>query len=49
MAEKARYGLLAASAGRNSRRFAFADMEYVGMRMEAERLRMEYARLTGAS
>ena len=29
--------------------FAFGDGEYIGMRTAAERLRLEYARLTGAS
>jgi hypothetical protein len=30
-------------------RFALGDGEYIGMRTAAERLRDEYARLTGAS
>ena len=30
-------------------RFVFGDGEYIGMRIDAERLRLEYARFTGAS
>ena len=41
MAENARYGFAAESGGRNSIRFAFADSEYMGMRMHAERFRCE--------
>ena len=37
------------SGERNSMRFALGDGEYIGMRIDAERLRAEYARLTGAS
>src|SRR5215208_6540119 len=37
------------SGDRNSRRFAFGEGEYIGMRIDAERLRAEYARLIGAS
>src|SRR5207249_4009674 len=48
-AEKARYGFAAESGVRNSIRFAFGLAEYVGIRIAAERLRAEYARLTGAS
>src|SRR6476646_5207147 len=49
MAANARYGLQLGSGGRNSTRLAFGDAEYIGMRQAAERLRREYARLTGAS
>src|SRR5579883_2513466 len=49
MAAKARYGLAAGSGGRNSTRLALGLAEYIGMRQAAERLRREYARLTGAS
>src|SRR5512133_1600081 len=49
IAANARYGLQLGSGGRNSTRFAFGDAEYIGMRHAAERLRREYARLTGAS
>src|SRR3569832_2328202 len=49
IAANARYGLQLGSGGRNSTRFAFGDAEYIGMRHDAERLRREYARLTGAS
>src|SRR5256885_5233659 len=49
MAAKARYGLQLGSGERNSRRLAFGDGEYMGMRTAAERLRDEYARFTGAS
>src|SRR5215475_16160483 len=49
IAAKARYGLELGSGGRNSTRFAFGDAEYIGIRHAAERLRREYARLTGAS
>src|ERR1041385_7235410 len=49
MAAKAMYGLQLGSGGRNSTRFAFGDDEYIGIRHAAERLRREYARLTGAS
>src|SRR5579864_2927792 len=48
-AENVRYGLHAGSGGRNSTRFAFGLFEYIGMRIAAERLRREYAKLTGAS
>ena len=41
IAEKARYGFAAASGQRNSIRFAFGDSEYIGIRMQAERLRCE--------
>src|SRR5258705_7379113 len=49
IAEKARYGLQVGSGKRTSMRFAFGDGEYIGMRIDAERLRLEYARFTGAS
>ena len=49
IAENARYGLHDGSGQRNSSRFAFGDFEYSGMRTDAERLRCEYTRLTGAS
>src|SRR3972149_1876345 len=49
MAAKARYPLQLGSGKRTSMRFALGDGEYMGMRMEAERLRLEYARLIGAS
>src|SRR5437588_13078255 len=49
MALKARYGLADGSGQRNSRRLAFSDREYSGMRTHAERLRCEYTRFTGAS
>jgi len=37
------------SGVRNSSRFAFGDAEYIGIRIDAERFRLEYARFTGAS
>src|SRR5258708_38782492 len=49
IAEKARYGLHEGSGGRNSNRFNFGFVEHIGIRMAAERLRPEEARLTGAS
>src|SRR6476659_9037288 len=49
IAENARYGLQDGSGQRNSSRFAFGLFEYSGMRTDAERLRCEYTRLTGAS
>src|SRR5581483_12254322 len=49
IAANARYGFADGSGGRNSTRLAFGDAEYIGMRQAAERLRREYARLTGAS
>src|SRR6202040_4174719 len=48
-AENARYGLAAGSGERNSTRFVFGLVEYMGMRTHAERLRFEYTRLIGAS
>jgi hypothetical protein len=49
MAEKARYGLQDGSGQRNSSLFAAGACEYCGMRIAAERFRLEYTRLTGAS
>src|SRR3954466_9644986 len=49
IAENARYGLHEGSGQRNSSRLAFGLFEYSGMRTDAERLRCEYTRLTGAS
>src|SRR6266853_6566074 len=49
MAANARYGLQDGSGGRNSNRLALGLSEYTGMRTAAERLRLEYARFTGAS
>src|SRR5437867_13253621 len=49
IAEKAMYPLQAGSGKRTSMRFALGDGEYIGMRTAAERLRLEYARLMGAS
>ena len=49
IAANARYGLHDGSGERNSMRLAFGDDENIGMRIDAERLRAEYARLTGAS
>src|ERR1700687_2849847 len=48
-AENARYGLAAGSGERNSMRFVFGLVEYIGMRTHAERLRLEETRLIGAS
>ncbi len=49
MAENARYPLQEGSGVLNSMRLAFGDAEYIGIRTAALRLRLEYARLTGAS
>ena len=49
MAENARYGFDDGSGTRNSMRLAFGFAPVMGMRMQAERLRCEYTRLTGAS
>src|ERR1700730_18631446 len=49
IAENAMYGLQVGSGKRTSIRLAFGDGEYIGIRTEAERLRLEYARLIGAS
>src|SRR5450759_262673 len=48
-AENARYGFAAGSGERNSTRFVFGSVEYIGMRTHAERFRFEYTRLIGAS
>ena len=50
IAAKARYGLHDASGKRTSMRRDFGELPAcTGMRIDAERLRLEYARLTGAS
>src|ERR1044071_5096888 len=49
IADHARYPLALGSGQRNSSRFAFGLFEYIGIRIDAERLRAEIARLTGAS
>src|SRR5689334_8063249 len=49
IADHARYPLQLGSGQRNSSRLAFGLFEYIGMRIDAERLRAESARLTGAS
>src|SRR6266850_1629611 len=49
IADHARYPLALGSGQRNSSRLDFGLFEYIGMRIEAERLRAEMARLTGAS
>src|SRR5271166_5056173 len=49
IAEKARYGLQLGSGKRTSMRRVFGLGPVMGMRTLAERLRLEYARLTGAS
>src|SRR5579872_2903262 len=49
IAAKAIYGLQLGSGGRNSTRFAPGATEYIGIRQAADRFRLEYARLTGAS
>src|SRR5512142_1135811 len=49
IAAQGKYGLQLGSGGRNSTRLALGDAEYIGIRHAAERLRREYARLTGAS
>ena len=48
MAAKARYGLAVASGKRTSIRRPLADGT-TGIRIDAERLRAEYASITGAS
>jgi len=40
-AANVRYGFADGSGARNSRRFAFGEVEYIGMRQIAERLRCE--------
>src|SRR6266850_1671379 len=49
IADHARYPLQLGSGHRNSSRLAFGLFEYIGIRMAAERLRADSARLTGAS
>ena len=49
IAANARYGLHDGSGERSSSRLALGELEYIGIRIDAERLRAEYARLTGAS
>src|SRR5271167_3184758 len=49
IAEKARYGLQLGSGKRTSIRRVFGFGPVIGIRTLAERLRLEYARLTGAS
>src|SRR5215471_6287719 len=49
IADHARYPLQLGSGHRNSSRFAFGLFEYIGIRIDAERLRADRARLTGAS
>src|ERR1700677_3078463 len=49
IAENARYGLADGSGTRNSMRLAFGFEPVIGMRQQADRLREEYTRLTGAS
>src|SRR5579871_3280554 len=49
IALKARYGLQLGSGKRTSMRRVFGFGPVIGMRTLAERLRLEYARLTGAS
>ena len=48
-AAKHRYGLDEGSGMRNSMRLALGLSPAIGMRTQAERLRAEYTRLTGAS
>src|ERR1043166_6613979 len=43
IAEKARYGFAVGSGHRNSIRFAFGELEYIGMRMQADRRGREQA------
>src|SRR5919107_240110 len=49
IAANARYGFDDGSGTRNSMRLALGFEPVTGMRMQAERLRAEYTRLTGAS
>ncbi len=49
IAENARYGFDDGSGTRNSIRLAFGFEPVIGIRTQAERLRAEYTRLTGAS
>jgi hypothetical protein len=48
IAGKARYGFASASGQRNSSRFALGESLYIGMRMQAERFRDEYAMIWSA-
>src|SRR5258706_1607578 len=49
IAGQARYPLHVGSGHRNSSRLALGLFEYIGIRIDAERLRADSARLTGAS
>src|SRR5271170_1857314 len=49
MAENARYGLQLGSGKRTSMRRVLCDGPVIGMRTDADRLRLEYAKFTGAS
>src|SRR5690349_5941045 len=49
IALNARYGLHDESGQRNSTRLVLGFSLYIGMRIAAERLRLEYTRFTGAS
>src|SRR5919198_3969251 len=49
MADQARYPLQLGSGQRNSSRLAFGLFEYIGIRIDADRLRADIARFTGAS
>src|SRR5687767_11279811 len=49
IAVNARYGLHELSGQRNSSRFVFGFSLYIGIRIAADRLRLEYTRFTGAS
>src|SRR5262249_57806552 len=49
IAEKARYGLAEGSGTRNSRRLALGLAPVIGIRTQAERLRCDETRFTGAS
>ena len=49
IAAKARYGFDDGSGHWNSMRLAFGFDPVIGIRIQAERLRAEYTRITGAS
>src|SRR5919201_5432859 len=49
IADQARYPLQLGSGQRNSSRFALGLFEYIGIRIDADRLRADSARFTGAS
>src|SRR2546429_9076871 len=49
IAGQARYPLHVGSGQRNSNRLALGLLEYIGMRIDADRVRADSARLTGAS